>query len=195
MYLRTEERFAQNHESWSAPQALNRVMVRPGPIGSLGNFHEHLGDPPKQDCCTVCTVENFEPNSWALTKDIQLLYLDKFAKTIGRTINRKLRKLRLKRREKAIVKLYVEFRGHMDKKTDTGPKDLDERRLKAVHEDLAWRIEADLKTQKLHDRLKFSYSMQSSYSPEGSGHPVSSKNPGKNRRVEVCILGWIVRTM
>ena len=98
MYVRTNEGLGGNHETWSAPEVLNRLMVRPVPIGYLGNFHEYLGNPPKQDCCTVCTVENFKPNSWALTKDIQLLYLDKFAKSIVRTIRHKLRKLHPKKK-------------------------------------------------------------------------------------------------
>jgi hypothetical protein len=185
MYLRTKEGLGEDQESWIAPQALNRVMAEPVPIGYLGNFNEYFGRPPKQVCYTV---ENFKPNSWLRTKDIQL-YLDKIAKNIVRSIERKLRKLRLKRGQEAVANLYMEFRGHMDKKTDTGPKNLDERRLKEVHEDLDSRIKADLKTQNIHDRFNFSYFMNFSYSHEKSAHPVSSTIPGKNRRVEVCILG------
>jgi hypothetical protein len=134
-------------------------------------------------------VENFKPNSWLLTKEIQLLYIDKIAKSIVRTIERKLRKLRLKRGQEASARLFIEFRGHMDKKTDTKPKNLDERRLRAVHEDLGWRISSELKMQNLH----VSPIINSSYSPEGSAHPVSSTIPRKNRRVEVCILGLTVK--
>ena len=184
MYLRTKEGLGQDKETWSAPQPLNRVRVEPVPIGYLGNFNEHLGN-PKQTCYIVA---HFKPNSWERTKDIQLLYLAKIAKAIVRTIEHKLRKLGLKRKQEASVHLVIEFRGHMDKKTDTGPKDLDDRRLKAVHKDLDWRIPSELKMQGLKDRFKFSYFMDSSYSPEGSAHPVSSTIPGRNRRVEVCIL-------
>ena len=129
-------------------------MVEPVAIDYLGHRHEGLGNPPKQICYIV---ENFKPNSWALTKDIQL-HLDKIATAIVHTIKRKFRKLRLKRKQKASVNLYIEFRGHMDKNTDENPKDLDDRRLKAVHEDLDGRIPSKSKAQGLKDRFNFSYS-------------------------------------
>ncbi len=204
MYVRTKGGLGQDNETWSALQPLNRVMVPPVPISYLGNFHEHLGNSPKQTCYTV---DNFKPNSWQLTKDIQLSYLDKIAKAIVRTIELKFRKLRLKRKQEASVHLFIEFRGHMDKKTDNrmkpdsetsgrpGHHGLDYLRLQAVHQDLSWRIESELKTQNLHDRFNFYYFMNYSYSTEGSAHSVSSTNPGENRRVEVCILGLRVKKL
>ena len=87
------------------------------------------------------------------------------------------------------MNLYMEFRGHMDKNTDVNPKDLDDRRLKAVHEDLDGRIPSKSKAQGLKDRFNFSYFINFSYLPEGSVHPISSTISSKNRRVEICILG------
>jgi hypothetical protein len=184
LFLRTNEGLGKDKETWIVPQALNRVMVEPVPIDYSSNRNECLGSPPKQVCHIV---RNFKPNSWALTKDIQL-YLDKVARAIVRMIERRLRKLRLKRKQKASVNLYIEFRGHIDKETDIKTKALDDRRLKAVHEDLDWRILSKLKAQGLKDRFDFSYFMNFSYLPEGSAHPISSTILGENRRVEVCIL-------
>jgi hypothetical protein len=185
LYLRTEDGLGKEKEVWIAPQALNRVVVEPVPIDYFGNRNEGLGKPPKQICYTV---DNFKPNSWVLTKDIQL-HLDKIATAIVHTIKRKLRQLRLKRKQKASVNLYIEFRGHIDKNTDIHPKGLDDRRLKAVHEDLDWRIPSKSKAQGLKDRFNFSYFMNSTYLPEGSARPIRSTISGKNRRVEICILG------
>ena len=77
-------------------------MVEPVAIEYLGHRHEGLGKPPKQICYIV---ENFKPNSWALTKDIQL-YLDKIATAIVHTIKRRLRKLHLKKAEGECESLY-----------------------------------------------------------------------------------------
>lgn len=180
MYLRTGEGFAQNQESWFAPQALNRVMVRSGPIGSLGNFHQYLGDPSKQTCYAV---ENFKLCSWKLTRIIQS-YLDKIAKTIVRTIERKLRKLRLKRGQWATVGLHIMYRGYTDGLTETGSKLLDSHRAVTVRKDLEKRIKEKLETQNLHELFNFIDIIFHGESAEGSSY---HSNPGKNRRVEVCI--------
>jgi hypothetical protein len=197
MYLRTKEGLGDDQESWSAPQALNRVMGRPGPIGYLGNFHEQLGDPPKQTCYTVA---NFGPNSWGLPVDIQK-DIQKIANDIVGKVERKLHQLRLKRGQKATVHLKLDIRAHLDKKTDTAKamwswsKDhrppLYQRRGVAVHDDLDERIQRGLKN--LRDQFNFSYVMDYGYSPQGSAHPVSSASFGKNRWVEVCICDLTVK--
>ena len=188
MYIWTKQGLAQEQESWSAPQSLPRV-VRSIPFGYLGVLSEQMGN-AKQTCYIV---DKFKPNSWLLTKEIQLGHLEKIAKFVAKKIAIKLRKLRLKKREKGSVHLFIEFRGYMDKKTDTGLKNLDERRLKAVHEDLDNRIKNHLEMADVHHRFNFDYFMNSSYAPEGSDHPVDPDKPEKNRRVEVCILEFRVR--
>ena len=181
MYLRTKEGLGPDQETWSAPQPLNRVMVRPVPIGYLGNFHGYLGS-PKQTCYIVA---NFGPNSWGLPVDLQK-DIQKIANDIVGKIEHKLRKLRLKRGQAGSVHLYLDFRAHMDKDTDTNLVRFYEKRGVRVRDDLHSRIQEKLKD--LHDRFNFSYFMDHNYEPQGSTHPVSSTLPSDNRRVEVCIL-------
>jgi len=190
MYIRTAEGLGQDQETWSASQPLNRDMVRPGPIGYLGNFYEHLGS-PKQTCYTVA---NFGPNSWGLPVDLQK-DIQKIANDLVGKVKRKLRRLRLKMGKEATVRLVLDIRAHFDVKTDTarsmwfegrkgGP--LYWRRGTVVWEDLKARLDEGLK--KLKDRYTFSSFIAYNSEPQGSAHPVSSEDSGKNRRVDVCIL-------
>lgn len=200
MYLRRGEGFGQNQESWFVPQALHQVMVRPGPISYFGNFHEHLESPAEQTCPYHYSVANFRPNSWGLTVDIQK-DIQKIANDIVGKVEHKLQRLRIKKRgKKADVYLNLDIRPYMDKKTDTARamwhkgqngEPLYRRRGTEVLTDLYGRIDAGLK--RLHDRFNFSSSINYNYSPQGAAHPVSSTNPGENRRVEVCVLNLAVQ--
>ena len=196
LYLRTKEGLGQDKETWIAPQAPNRVMVEPVPIGYLGNFYEHLGSPAEQTCYTVA---NFGPNSWGLPVDLQKK-IQKIADDIVGKVKRKLHRLRIKRRKKAIVRLLLDIRAHLDVKTDTarsmwfegrkgGP--LYWRRGTVVWEDLKARLDEGLK--KLKDRYMFSSFIDYNSEPQGTAHPVSSTNPDENRRVEVCIRSLVVK--
>lgn len=197
MYIRTTEGLGQDQETWSASQPLNRDMVRPSPIGYLGNFYEYLGS-PKQTCYTVA---NFGPNSWGLPVDLQK-DIQKIANDLVGGVKRKLRRLRLKKGKEATVRLVLDIRAHFDVKTDTarsmwlegrkgGP--LYWRRGTVVWEDLKARLDEGLK--KLKGRYTFSSFITYNFEPQGSAHPVSSEDPGKNRRVDVCILSLRVKKL
>lgn len=200
MYLRTGEEFAQK-ETWSAPQALNRVMVEPVSIGYLGNFHEHLASPAEQTCGYHYSVANFRANSFGLPLDM-LKNIQKVANDIVGKVKHKLKLLGIKKEgKKADVYLNIDFQAHLDKKTDTAKlmwswgknhrPPLYQRRGIVVRDDLVSRIEQGL--ENLRDRFNFSYEINYTYSPQGGGHPVSSKNPGENRRVEVCVRNLAVK--
>ena len=198
LYLRTKEGLGQDKEAWSAPQALHRVMVEPVSIGYLGNFHEHLANPAEQTCYTVA---NFAPNSWGLLVDM-LKNIQEIADDIVGKVKHKLKRLGIKKRgKKADVYLNIDFQAHLDKKTDTAKlmwswgknhrPPLYQHRGVVLRDDLVSRIQKGL--ENLRDRFNFSYEINYDYSPQGAAHPVSSTNPGENRRVEVCVRNLAVQ--
>ena len=201
LYLRTKEGLGEDQQSWVTPQALNRVMVKPVSMGYLGNFHEHLESPAEQTCPYHYSVANFSPNSWSLPVAIQK-NIQKIADDIVGKVKHKLQRLRIKKRgKKADVYLNLDIRAHLDKKTDTAKpmwswgKDhrppMYQRRGAEVFSDLYERIQRGLKN--LRDQFNFSSSIDYKYSPQGAARPVSSTNPGENRRVEVCVRNLAVQ--
>jgi hypothetical protein len=146
-------------------------------------------------------VANFGPNSWGLSVDLQR-DIQTIANNLVGKVKRKLRRLRLKMGKGATVRLVLDIRAHFDVKTDTarsmwfegrkgGP--LYWRRGTVVWEDLKARLNEGLK--KLKDRYTFSSFIDYNSEPQGSAHPVSSEDHGKNRRVDVCILSLRVKKL
>jgi hypothetical protein len=179
MYVRTMDGLGPEQQSWSAPQALDRVTIRPVHTGYLGRLSEQMGN-DEESCDARYNVEYFPPGSDKLTavirKDLQDIWKNMYA-----LLQRKLAKIKGRKVDiKKDVKLHIYVKGYVDVHKGSDPQDheyLDTRRAFAVLEPL--HLQA---FQKVIPRQSIEYD----YSGAGQFLPRNAKS-GKNRRAEVCI--------